>query len=336
VIHHSAVRRACAGLCATLALIACSEASTSPPSRRSVASPIPDTPPAAFLAAFMTSKDERGMYYAISTDGHHFEPLYAGHAVLRSTLDDRLLRDPMLFRDRTGRYHLVATISWTHRAIVMWDSDDLVAWTNERLIHTGPAKSTKAWAPEIFYDAQRDRYVLVVTADQGNWASTAFYAMTTTDFETFSPPTLLYRDPSTGVIDATIVADAGRYHLFFRGEGIFHATATDAMGPYTGVTRIIPDLLEGPFVFRHTDGSGWTMLLDNFKDNAGYTVLDSPDLYSWTRLTNPTRPLYNASASFPFSAREGSVRHGSVIPVSQAQLDTLRAVFDRRAHRRDP
>jgi hypothetical protein len=276
----------------------------------------------------MTSTDDAGMYYALSMDGRHFERLNSGRAVLRSTLDDRRLRDPMLFRDRTGRYRLVATVSPIHRLIAMWDSYDLVTWTNERLIRTGPPTSTKTWSPELAYDAQRDRYVLVYTADEGTWRSTAFYAMTTTDFQTFSAPTLLYRDPSAGVIDASIVADAGVYHLFFRGNaGIYHAVASDAMGPYVVSDRITSELLEGPFVFRNKNDTGWTIELDNWQNNAGYTVMESPDLETWTRLTNLRPPLYNAAVSFP-----PGVRHGSVIRLSQTQIDTLRSAFVRRAH----
>ena len=84
-------------------------------------------------------------------------------------------------------------------------------------------------------------------------------------------------------------------------------------------------------MFRHNDGTGWTLLLDNWQDGSGYTVLESPNLDTWTRLTNPTPPLYNASVGFPTG-----VRQGSVIRLSQAQIDTLRSEFGRAARLGEP
>lgn len=281
-----------------------------------------DGPPVAYLAAYMTATDEKHLYYALSTDGFHFDELVnQGQPILGATLDDRRLRDPMIFRDRAMLYHLVATVSWSHPYFTIWDSNDLVTWKNERLVGVAPKGASMVWAPEIVYDAEEDDYVVYWTSAIGDFQTASIYFATTKDFRAFSSPQVMLSDPTAAIMDATVAFDGANYHMFYRSNGLRHATAMHATGPYGHAELLAEDDVEGPFVFRLNDSSGWGMVWDYFEGNAGYGLLRSPDLFNWTRLTNPVPPYYNGQVSFP-----AGIRHGSVIPVTQAQVERLRAL----------
>lgn len=306
-----------AALAAGAVLAACTKA----PPTEVVASAAGNGPAVAYLAAYMTATDEKHLYYALSVDGFRFDFLVnGGKPILGATHDDRRLRDPMILRDRNGIYHLVATVSWTHGYFTIWDSGDLVTWANERLVSVAPAGATLVWAPEIAYDADNDQYFAYWTSATGRFETASIYYATTRDFRTFSAPKLLLSDPKAAIMDASIVYDGARYHMFYRSNGIRHATATHALGPYESPELVANDDAEGPFVFRLIDGSGWGMVWDYYAGNAGFGLLRSGDLSTWERITNTTSPYYNARVSFPVG-----IRHGSIIGVTQAQVELLRA-----------
>lgn len=276
-------------------------------------------PHVAYLAAYFTGTDERHLYYALSTDGTHFdERVNEGRPVLAAHFDDRLIRDPMILQDRTGVYHLVATVSWTHDAFTLWDSADLVTWVNERMIVTGLAGAAQVWAPELAYDPEHNQYFVFWTSSIGTWESASIYYATTKDFKSFSAPALLFSRDGP-VMDATLTYDGLRWHLFYRTDFIRQSTAAHALGPYGNEALVTLDNGEGPFVFARNDGAGWELLWDYYNGNQGFGLMSTTDLTHWSRLTNAAAPYYNAAVSFP-----ADVRHGSVIPVTQAEVDLLR------------
>lgn len=82
----------------------------------------------------MKGDDDKHMYYALAENGFIFRVLNDKKPVLAASYDDQLLRDPMIIRDRSGVYHLVATVSWKNHPFTVWDSKDLINWENERLV----------------------------------------------------------------------------------------------------------------------------------------------------------------------------------------------------------
>lgn len=277
-------------------------------------------PHVAYLAAYMTGSDERHLYYAISTNGFRFDLLVkGGQPILGATMDDKLVRDPMLFLDQQGVYHMVATVSWKHRPFTIWDSTNLVHWTNERLVDVAPEGATKTWAPELAYDRAKDQYFVYWTAEvTNNWNTAAIYYATTKDFKTFSKPEVLYREPTVGILDANIIYDKGTYHLIYRFKGIWKVTSRNALGPYTNPEQISPENVEGPFVFPLNEGTGWGIVWDYYGNSQGWGLFTSPDLKTWKRITNEKAPFYNEQVWFP-----RAIRHGSVTPLTQEQLDTI-------------
>ncbi len=278
----------------------------------------------AYLAAYMKGSDEHSLYYAISDDGFKFKELNHGVPILSASYDDQLIRDPHLLRTPNNGFLLVATVSWSHRPFTLWESADLVTWVGERLVDIAPEGATKTWAPELIYDDQRQEYMAYWTAEIGDdWNTASIYCSTTPDLINWSPSRILFQMPNSGILDANITKMDDRYVMLFRHQSQIHlATANQAVGPYSYQGMVNDENVEGPFVFPLIDGSGWGYVFDYFGESAGFGFLTTKDLKSWTRLTNPAYPYYNSLVEFP-----PGIRHGSIIGITQSELDRLHNAF---------
>lgn len=275
---------------------------------------------AGYLAAYMTGDDERHLYYAVADTAFRFHVINDGKPILSAHYCDSLIRDPMMFRDQRGIYHLVATASWDKRPFTMWDSDDMLHWKNERLIDVAPEGATKTWAPEIAYDEEQSIYMVYWTAEVNNdWSTAAIYYVTTKDFHEFSKPEVLYREPGTGILDANLIKANGRYHLFYRNNGVWMVSSKKAQGPYQNPSLVTKDNVEGPYVFPLNDQKGYGIVWDYFGGSRGFGLSISQNLHSWQRVTNPKEPFYNHIVCFPHG-----IRHGSILAISAEELNFLK------------
>ncbi len=279
-------------------------------------------PKVAYLVSYMKGSDETHMYYGLSEDGCKFHVINGGKPVLAASFDDKLIRDPMLIRDKKGVYHLVATVSWKNRPFTVWDSTDLIHWTNERLVDVAPEGATKTWAPEFTYDEENDVYFVHWTAEvNDNWDTAAIYYSTTKDFVHFDPPRILHRDDE-GILDANIIKVDDTYHLLYRKNGIWVATSRQAQGPYTGPYQLTSENVEGPFAYPFNAGKSYGVVWDYFGQSAGFGLWTSPDFRNWTRISNEKAPYYNNKVEFP-----AGIRHGSIIGITEKELKALRKAF---------
>ena len=287
-----------------------------------------DTTDAAYLCAYMTGSDEKHLYFAVSEDGYLFDAINGGRPILGASFDDRLVRDPHIFKDKDGVYRMVATVSWKNRPFTIWDSKDLVHWENERLVDVAPPDASKTWAPELALDEESGLYFVYWTAEQNNdWDTAAIWYATTRDFRKWSEPKVLYRAQG-GILDANIVKIDGIWNLVFRGtvdgkKGIHLAVSRSALGPYEYSHRITAHNMEGPFLFENrTDKGTYALMMDDYGRSAGFELFETRDLKDWRRLTNEKPPYYNDKVRFP-----KGIRHGAVIPISEAELAALKKAF---------
>ncbi len=114
------------------------------------------------------------IHLAWSADGRHWEGLNEGKPVLVSTLGERGVRDPFLLRAHDGkRFILLATDLSIHlnhdwkravqagsQSIVIWESTDLVHWSEPRLVKVAAADAGCTWAPEAIYDEEMHDYLV--------------------------------------------------------------------------------------------------------------------------------------------------------------------------------
>jgi hypothetical protein len=115
--------------------------------------------------------------------------------------------------------------TWRHgsRSIVVWESKDLVRWSEPRQVQVAPETAGNVWAPEAFYDPVRGAYVVfwastIHPADDPGHTTTSYnriMSATTRDFRTFSEPKTWF-DPGHSVIDSTVIRHDGEYYRFRR------------------------------------------------------------------------------------------------------------------------
>ena len=303
------------------------------------------------------------IYFAASQGNNalKWKELNGGQPALESTLGTKGLRDPFLIRSPEGdKFYLIATdlsigggTSWDDsqrrgsRYIEVWESTDLVNWGKQRHVLVSPPTAGNTWAPEAFWDDQLGAYVvywaskLYAESDPGHTGNTynrMLYA-TTRDFVTFSPAKI-WQDRGSSRIDSTVIKDGSTYHRFTKDEGavtgcsdIIQERANSLVAvddvsdpkydPAHPAWSIVASCIgkaagtsavEGPTAFKanpgDTSGSKFYLFVDEY-GGRGYIPLGTEDLNS---------PKWTVPAGFTLPR---SPRHGTVLPITQAELDRL-------------
>jgi hypothetical protein len=258
-----------------------------------------------YVFSYFKGNGEDGLHLAYSEDGLKWRALNGDSAFFKPTVGrEKLTRDPSIVRGPDGTYHMVWTAGWNEHGFGYARSKDLITWTDETYVpvmaHEPTALNT--WAPEIFYDAPRSRYLIFwATTIPGRFKGDSLgdankynhriYYVTTSDFATFSKAKILY-DHDFSVIDAFMIRDGARYVMFLKDEtlkppqkNIRLAYAERPEGPWTRpTTRITGDYwAEGPTALRV--GDRWIVYFDRYREHR-YGALSSPDLKTWGDATS--------------------------------------------------
>lgn len=294
---------------------------------------------------FVTFKGERTpmseqVYFVVSEDGRRWDALNKAEPTLVSAIGERGVRDPFLVRGHDGKtFYLIATDLSIHlnhdwgravrggsKSIVVWESTDLVNWSEPRLVKVAPDDAGCTWAPEAVYDEASGDYLVfwASTNASDNFARHRIWGARTKDFKTFAPPQV-YIDKPTAVIDTDIVYDDGVYYRFTKDEkfkAITMERADKLDGPWTDVPNFSLAKLtgyEGPAAFKLKAEAGkpgtWCLLLDHYSKGEGYKPFVTSDLAG-----GQFKP--GADFVFPFPTR-----HGSVLPVTADELARLRQKY---------
>ncbi|WP_294197478.1 glycoside hydrolase family 43 protein [uncultured Sphingomonas sp.] len=321
----------------------------------------------AYLFVYFTGDSIEGekLRFAVSegNDALHWRELNGGRPVIESTEGTKGLRDPFILRAAGGdRFFLLATdlsaarTGWdkaTERGsqyLEIWESRDLVHWGRQRHVKVNLPNAGMTWAPEASWDPTIDAYAVYWTSSLFKDAARTrpdgdgpqIMMATTRDFRTFSTPRPwlkaadvpgMVRDK--GLIDATVLHDAGHYYRFTKGTQARGCASADvfaqrsrslraggASGQWTlldqciGRTAGTPEV-EGPSIFRANPGdvSGYRYYLwvDHY-GGVGYIPLATQSL------APPIRWTYPKDFRLPRSPR-----HGSVLSITRAERDALLA-----------
>ncbi|MGK3941872.1 family 43 glycosylhydrolase [Streptomyces caeruleatus] len=315
---------------------------------------VPELPARQALKGYMFSyftgegtSDGEQLYAALSKgdDPMKWRELNDGKPVLTSTLGEKGLRDPFIIRSPEGdKFYQIATDlriygngDWDasqrtgSKSVMVWESTDLVHWTNQRLVKVSPDSAGNTWAPEAYYDTKLGEYVVFWAsklydneAHSGDTYNRMMYA-TTRDFYTFSEPKV-WIDRGYSVIDSTMIQHDGTYYRLSKDERNNTSSTPNSKFIFEEKSDSILDLnwtavaegigkgamsaAEGPLVFKSNTEDKWYAFLDEF-GGRGYIPFETTDLDSgnWTPVADydlPARP-----------------RHGTVLPVTQAEYDRL-------------
>lgn len=291
-----------------------------------------------------TSTGEQ-IYFALSegNDPLNWRELNEGKPVLTSALGEKGVRDPFIIRSPEGdKFYMIATDlkingngdwgkaqTWGSRSIMVWESNDLVNWTDQRMVEVAPEEAGNTWAPEIMYDKTKGEYIVFWASRMFNDAShtgNAYQQMMyskTRDFYTFTEPKV-YLDYGYSIIDTTMIEHDGKVFRFTKderdngaiapfGKMIFQEMGDSILDPtFKMLNQGVGNMkwVEGPTIFKSNTEEKWYLFVDEF-GGRGYIPFETTNLASgeWTLSSN-----YNLPAS---------PRHGTVIPITQREYDAL-------------
>ncbi|MGN0266541.1 MAG: glycoside hydrolase family 43 protein [Lachnospiraceae bacterium] len=292
-----------------------------------------------YLFVYFTGESATGeqVYFSVSYDGLHWRDLNKGRPVLVSHIGEKGVRDPFIIRsENENKFYIIATDlrmangrSWEEvqttgsRSIAVWESNDLIHWSWERLEEVGIPEAGCVWAPEAVYDEKRNCYLVF-------WASRVrekddrkpkhrIYASMTRDFSTFTKP-IKYIEKENDIIDTTIIRDKGFYYRISKDEtekNIRVDRGRDLQeGPFEPVE--CPELnqiygVEGPEAFILESGK-WCLIVDQFASNGGYMPLICESLENGE---------FHVLEKDQYDMGKSKKRHGSVIPISEKEMEAL-------------
>ncbi|WP_024834488.1 family 43 glycosylhydrolase [Ruminiclostridium josui] len=291
--------------------------------------------------------DAEQIYFASSIDGLHWNELNGNNPVLTSTVGDKGVRDPFIIRSPDGdKFYMVATDlriangkGWDaaatsgSKSVVIWESNDLINWSKERLVKVARDDAGCTWAPEIVFDEKTGEYVMFWASRIGadNYSKFRIYIAKTRDFYTFTEPKL-YIERSNDVIDTTIIKHAGIYYRFSKDEvnkNILIDKCDQLLNknfvslPSTSVES--QKGVEGPAIFKFNGQNKWCLLLDYY-GGGGYYPMVSTDIASgvFTRLNSSEYKLPTGP------------RHGTVMPITQAEYNAIMTKWGNSAPIEEP
>jgi beta-xylosidase len=293
-----------------------------------------------YLFVYFTGESETGeqIYFSISKDGLHWKDLNGGNPVLTSKSGEKGVRDPFIIRSAEGdKFFIIATDlriasgkGWEaaqfsgSRSLVIWESEDLVNWSKERIVEVGIEGAGCVWAPEAIYDKSTGDYMVfwasMVKELEDSAAKQRIYCARTKDFYTFTKAEK-YIERENHVIDTTIVEEGGIYYRFSKdettknvrvdkGTSLWAQTFEDVSAP------VVEDLqgVEGPTVFKFNDRNEWCLMVDQYSAHKGYLPLVIKDLSSGE---------FRILDSEEYFLGENRKRHGSILNITEEEYNDI-------------
>jgi hypothetical protein len=339
--------------------------------------PLPEhEDPAAYLFASFAGEstpDGEAIYLAASRgdDPLHWQDVNDGRPVLTSSYGEQGLRDPFLIRSPEGdRFYLLATDLKIHggnsfavaqqtgsRYLEIWESTDLVTWSEQRHVLVSGPEAGNTWAPKAFWDEELGAYVVYWasnlygdTPPEDRRARDSYNRMmyaTTRDFVTFSEPREwidVRRGAGLGMIDSTVIREGDTFYRFTKDEAhmqVRQERSTDLLATVSGSLPTVDEpsgwslvaerigygqpngwggtftAAEGPTVFKSNTEDKWYLFMDQPSYHGGQGYVP----FETTDLDGGewTR---SEDASLPTSPR-----HGTVLPVTQREYDRVLAAY---------
>lgn len=295
-----------------------------------------------------TTPDGEQVYFGLSKDGFHWEAVNEGRPVLWAYYGDKGVRDFTITRSQeTGKFYIMATDlslaygmrnqyhnSWYEisvngsKCFSIWESDDLVNWSEQRLVKIGDKNFGCMWAPDLIYDKENKDYVLHWSSPHRDYTNgfKGIYYSRTKDFQTFTKPEVLYRKEDSGVIDSAIYEEDGMYYLFVKSEDYpaknMLLTSKQVTGPYTKIeafdecmAELDLHVYEAPTAVRLENGN-WCLFLDYYGVRGagqGYVPFICENIAKGNFVRS------DASFSFPYG-----FKHGTILPITMEEYERIK------------
>ncbi len=297
-----------------------------------------------------TTPDGEQVYFGLSQDGFHWETVNDGNPVLWAYHGDKGVRDftiTRVKRKEEEKFYIFATDlslsygmrnqyhhSWEEigrngsKDLAIWESDDLVNWTEQRMVRIGADDFGCVWAPDIIYDREEGDYMLHwssgVAAD--DYAKKRIYYSKTKDFQTFTEPKLLYDKEDSAVIDSAIYEENGNYYMFVKCEKhpakIILLKSKRATGPYELTEELLANMedvkegaYEAPTAVKLEDGR-WCLFADFYGvagAGQGYVPFVADEI---------EKPFLRADEQFSFPY---GFKHGTILTITEEEYGRIKS-----------
>lgn len=282
--------------------------------------------------------ESQHIHMAVSKDGYFWKAVNKNEPVLKAQLGTAGVRDSFLLRSPYGdKFYLIGTDldanggDWADyanngsTAIRVWESDDLINWSEERLIDIAPKNAGCMWAPEASYDETTGEYIVYFSSGIKGGNGKKIYYVKTRDFYSFTEPQI-FKDVSNGTtfIDTTMLIYNNVFYRFTKNENeitIFLETSDSLLGDYSLVkTRIANEWgVEGPAIYQINNEDKWCLYMDGYaNENAGvgYFPLIAESLKDLQ--TGNFRRLNDDEFEMPPGAK-----HGSFVPITMEEYNAI-------------
>ncbi len=299
-----------------------------------------------YLFVHFTGEHENGeqIYFSVSKDGLHYEDLNGGAPVLLSAIGERGVRDPFLVRDsKNGKFYIIATDlcinkhwdwGWAQfdasKNLIVWESNDLVNWSDAWAVKVGTEDAGCVWAPEAVYDEEKKAFMVfwasMTPKNEPGKAKQKIFRSYTKDFKNFSEPEL-YIERENHVIDTDIVRvtkerDGHDGYVRFSkdettknirtdfGTSLDKESFTDIHCP---ALEAMPGV-EGPICFYIEGMKKWCLMVDRYAEGKGYIPLLADNI-----INGDFRVLKDSE----FDLGTNLKRHGGILPITDDEYSTL-------------
>lgn len=334
---------------------------------------------------YTETKDER-IYFGVSEDGLNFSALNDSKFVLESKLGTHGLRDPFIIRSHEGdRFFLIATDltvagldqdgthypgqGWNEnqvsgsQKIMVWESTDLVNWSEQRECKVARDDAGCTWAPEAYWDDETEQYVVFwasKTGDINHTKQRLFYA-TTKDFYHFSEAKVWIEEAGS-VIDTTVIKVGDYYYRYTKNEdGKDNQYGTPSKRVYCERSKSLTSTdwelvhknsldvgggqIEGPCILKLNKDDvenakqiaslkGFNMTGDDIyclmADATGKTIFPglSDDITTGRFNVLGTEKAAEVNGTKLYSMPEPDASHGTVMPITSEEYNNLKLKYD--------
>lgn len=285
----------------------------------------------AYFRGFVNGSPDEvlSIHLAASKDGLHWVDLNGNYPVLVSNVGTRAVRDPYIVRSPYGdKFYLMATdlnteesssSDWTKwsmqgsKYIIVWESDDLVNWSEPRMVKFADNRMGCAWAPEAIYDEATGEYWVYAAGKyltKTPVQDTVFLARTR-DFRTFTAPEVFVGGDGTPRIDTTMIkAHDGKIYRFTKKANSYvdMQVADSLYWTFRDVPGYSTINGEGPAIFKmNGESTTYCLLIDDYSKFVPYITNDIA-----------SGKFTKAEAKMPTGSK-----HGVVLPVTQKEYDAV-------------
>lgn len=299
----------------------------------------------AYLFVHFTNngkEDKEHIWFSVSRDGLKWTDLGGEEPFITSEKGTTGIRDPFIVYDeKKKKYFMIGTdlcttkggnwYDYSHkgsRKLIVWESEDLVSWSEGRLAEVGIEKAGCVWAPEAIYCKEEEKWFVFFASnvkEKGDLKhKQMIYGTFTEDFVNFTQ-TFKYMEAKTAIIDTNIVWDNGWYYRFSKDE-------THKKIIVERCRKLIPDAenqfeeiesellegffgLEGPEAYYLEEQKKWCLIVDQYHTGKGYLPLLCDDLSTGN---------FYIPAEGEYDMAKRKKRHGGVIRISDEEYERLK------------